>query len=329
MMSSLRQLWKVMFFIALFLKPAMAARNTLSFLEGCKQIYGVAVIRVTDLTANQNATALPLKRIIDALIYADVALVGIMDTPNTCELHDRILQKIRGLELSSIGPIDLRPLSSITNLQELTLNNDAISDITPLGSLSRLASLDLTGNKISDLTPLTKLSHLTQLRLGQNDVHDGDVLAQVPTLRKVLLPNNKITSLTLLITLPQLAWLDLNGNQINEVVGVRFDRSFVLDLSNNPILPEQLRGPTAMLGIEPNSRPDVRVDTPQISASQIIPETPTATACVILPEVRVPRDDLRVRPDIAESFRAEQYLNLWPTCKKPTEEGHLHHPRSH
>lgn len=74
---------------------------------------------------------------------------------------------------------DLSPLSGLTELQALTLNNNRISDVSPLAGLTKLIYLDLQANQITDVTPLAGLTGLTRLFLANNPIQDYTPLAQV------------------------------------------------------------------------------------------------------------------------------------------------------
>jgi internalin A len=240
--------------VQLVVRAAAQPQAPLPFLKACESFYGKSAVP-TQLSVTSSPTAVnALKRTVDSMIVADIALVGIMDDKGTCELHDRILRKIRGLDLSSIGLSDIRPLSSLTNLEELTLDNNNIVDISPLASLNKLTSLDLSGNKIRQLKPLSSLSQLLQLRIAGNELRDLTPLAQLSALRIAYLQQNQITDIGPLTQLkqlralwiqnneikdigsvsvaPELSVLDLNGNKVNTIKGVAFTHPLQLDLSN-------------------------------------------------------------------------------------------------
>ena len=66
-------------------------------------------------------------------------------------------QALRKLILYA-SPVSLRPISNLTNLEELRSNEPIDSDYTPLQNLTNLQRLDLPANDISDLTPLADLT---------------------------------------------------------------------------------------------------------------------------------------------------------------------------
>jgi len=77
---------------------------------------------------------------------------------------------------------DLSPLSGLTNLTTLYLNEHQISDLRPLTTLSSLRYLNLNNNNISDLSPLSSMTSLEILYLNENRITDLRPLASL-TLR--------------------------------------------------------------------------------------------------------------------------------------------------
>lgn len=58
------------------------------------------------------------------------------------------------LGLQANGITDITPLTGLTKLQNLYLNNNRISNLTPLAGLTNLQGLYLGNNQIKDLKPL-------------------------------------------------------------------------------------------------------------------------------------------------------------------------------
>ena len=91
---------------------------------------------------------------------------------------------------------DLAEISSLYNLQTLSLTNCGISDLSFVKSLKKLRTLYLPDNRINDLTPLSGLRELKTLYLDKNP----------------------LTDLTPLIDLPKLSMLSIQGVTINDYV---------------------------------------------------------------------------------------------------------------
>ena len=104
------------------------------------------------------------------------------------------------------GVIDLTPLSSLTNLTNLNFSGCYnLSDISPLSNLTNLTSLDLHDcEEVSDLSPLSSLTNLTRL-----DLHDC----------------KKVSDLSPLSSLEQLEFLDIRGTDVKSLNGLENARN--------------------------------------------------------------------------------------------------------
>ena len=110
-------------------------------------------------------TWMPDENLRSAVKDALVAL-GVLqqDEPLTQEA----MQALTRLEYKG-GIADLTGLEHATNLERLSLSDNAISDITPLTGLTNLRLLYLGGTDISDFTPLERLA-LAQQQIGRAPV---------------------------------------------------------------------------------------------------------------------------------------------------------------
>jgi internalin A len=111
---------------------------------------------------------------------------------------------------------DLTPLSKLTNLQHLDLDNNQITDLTPLSGLTNLQILDLSNNQITDLTPLSKLTNLQNLYLSRNQINDLTPLNDLTELQRLWLLSNQIDDFSPLKGLTNLQRLGLNSNSVSE-----------------------------------------------------------------------------------------------------------------
>ncbi len=104
-----------------------------------------------------------LNSFIFAVMFGKIAsLEGIENCSNLTQMN---------LGLNSIS--DLTPLSSLTKLEDLALDqNYIISDITPLAKLINLTVLNLESNNISDISELKNLTKMYSLYLLDNPIED-------------------------------------------------------------------------------------------------------------------------------------------------------------
>ncbi|MEJ2218838.1 MAG: hypothetical protein P8099_19815, partial [Gemmatimonadota bacterium] len=111
---------------------------------------------------------------------------------------------------------DLRPLTALRKLRQLTLTGVHLPDLGPLAAIDSLQSLALSDGHVGDLAPLIGLSHLQVLRLHAVD------LRTVTALRRWAHPPPE---------------LDLSGNRIHDIQPLADNAALatgtVLDLDGN------------------------------------------------------------------------------------------------
>ena len=98
------------------------------------------------------------------------------------------LKRLATLRCDSTGIEDLSGLEHAANLTTLDLwgkwhTNGQISDVSPLASLTNLNELNLDDNQISDVSPLASLTNLTYLHLGGNPLSQESIDIHVPNLK--------------------------------------------------------------------------------------------------------------------------------------------------
>jgi hypothetical protein len=198
-------------------------------------------------TAAERATKLT----VDALIQAARNLAGVPIGP-PCDWYEHVLTKMHGLEISSLGITDLAPLASLSQLEQLTMTNNAISDLRPLEGLGNLKSVDISGNRVADLQALANLRNLRELRAMSNSISSVAPLERLEHLQIVWLSNNRIASVSALgkfsgllylqnntiqdiTVLSSVSQLDINGNKVDDLRNYKPAGLGVLNISNNPV----------------------------------------------------------------------------------------------
>lgn len=106
----------------------------------------------------------------------------------------------------------LQPLSSLTNLTELSLCARQISDFSDLVTLTNLEVLDLGMNEITDISSLSLLVELRRLILDVNQISDLTPVADLSELTYLRAGFNQITDVSPLSELTKLRKLDLGAN---------------------------------------------------------------------------------------------------------------------
>jgi Leucine-rich repeat (LRR) protein len=97
------------------------------------------------------------------------------------------------LKLRSNPIKDISVLSTLKpRIKELWLGETQIKDISPLVNLTELTFLSLADNQITDLTPLVNLKKLKTLWIENNDIQDISVLFNLPALEDLNVEGNPI-----------------------------------------------------------------------------------------------------------------------------------------
>jgi hypothetical protein len=149
------------------------------------------------------------------LTYLHIGFQGITDLRPISELT-----KIEDLSLTQNWTIeDISPLSNLTNLKILDLEGNPIKDINALSSLTKLTELILSRVKVSDLTPLSRLYNLEELDLGGVNVviNSLEPLRNLTKLRSLELAGRDISDLSALENLTELKYLGLYNNKVTKI----------------------------------------------------------------------------------------------------------------
>lgn len=161
---------------------------------------------------------------------------------NTSILYNLIrhLQKEKNISISNNLMIrDLRPLTEMDDLQEVSVSNTLVDDVSPLRNLGKLARLNISGTAVTDLTPLKFAWHLQSIDFSNTAVSsltplgglskletvkgDGSLVKSLvplnnhPLLRTLKMADCPITSIDSLRRLPALTQLDLHADSLVSV----------------------------------------------------------------------------------------------------------------
>jgi internalin A len=137
----------------------------------------------------------------------------------SCEELNAKIPQTTSLDLSNTKDIsDLTPLKFFKNIEDLNLNKSIkIKDLRPLSNLTSLKTLELEDNKIEDLTPLSGLNLLETLVLDWNKIKDYQPICQLPNLKVLKISFNQVKIVDHLRNLPSLEIIFINGNQIKDI----------------------------------------------------------------------------------------------------------------
>jgi len=134
------------------------------------------------------------------------------------------------LNLSSNNLSSLKGFEKVINcrsLQKLILVENKISDVCefkPLSHLSELQEVDLRFNEIKELKITNKVPSLTELNLHHNQIQKITALKNLSNLKKIGLSNNNLTELNLqnFENLPNLEKIFIDNNPIKNISGLEF-----------------------------------------------------------------------------------------------------------
>lgn len=114
---------------------------------------------------------------------------------------------------------DLTPLSDMTTLRELNLNNNSVEDLSPLQSLDRLEKLFVQCCNITDITPLIKIAALTTVDIADNPCDDFSTLAALEAITHIDISDNGVEAAIAASANPAVRELYANGCGISSLEG--------------------------------------------------------------------------------------------------------------
>lgn len=127
------------------------------------------------------------------------------------------LSGLESLDLQDTQVSDLTPLAVLNTLKSLNLRCTQVSELKPLVGLAALQSLDLVDTQVSDLTPLSRLTTLKRLSLRGTLVSDIMPLSSLGGLQVLDLSYTPILNLEPLTGLAELRRLDLEGTRVYDL----------------------------------------------------------------------------------------------------------------
>ena len=134
------------------------------------------------------------------------------------------------------GIVSFSALSSLTNLEILSLTGNSITNVSALQSLRRMTVVNLDNNLLDNLSPISGLTNLNFLSVRQNLLTTSAGLSSLTNLLSLNLDQNSIITPTLPQLPNSLISLGLSSNSIASVQSlVTFTNLQSLDLGANPI----------------------------------------------------------------------------------------------
>lgn len=174
--------------------------------------------------AAQKAESVSARKIVDADLEKIVATfpnLKELDVEGTKEMSTIApiakLANLKKLEVKAPSVGDFSPLASMTGLETLIANSDAMTDVKWMTNLTNLKRVKiLGGSKLTSLEGLPALPSLTTIGIYNAAPADLSPLLAMPGLKSVELNGCKIADLTPLTQLPELDDLSLYGSTVKD-----------------------------------------------------------------------------------------------------------------
>lgn len=132
--------------------------------------------------------------------------------PNINSIPDLI--NLETLWIGESNLVDIKPLSKLENITELSLFLNEINNIDGLAMLKNLIKLNLGGNNITTLKAIKDLKGITGLWIWENKISSIDEIELMKGLEVLNISHNQISDISKLANLKSLADLHLYGNPI-------------------------------------------------------------------------------------------------------------------
>ena len=218
-------------------KPFRLHFQSVKNLDGLHYLASVANCSSVEINAGEFTDVSELRGFshLIRLVVSQVPLnsVGVVDAS--------VLSSLVNLQELSLGMTRVRfvnPLASLKSLKSLYLGQTLISDLSPISGLMLIEKLDIRDTRVADLSPLANYQNLTDLTVSGEQVPGLDNLAHLPNLKRLVLidqrpvdlaPVGTLTSLELIFVwgLPQFDLLPLRSLaklQNLQLSGIAFGR---------------------------------------------------------------------------------------------------------
>ncbi len=208
--------------------------NSVSDLSPLKELKKLAILRLFNNPVSDLSPLAEMSQLRE-LTLADHSNfdIGVIDlSPLTG------LTSLTSLAINNLKVADLRPLEGLVNLEGIRLSSNGLSDLSPLAGLINLKDIHTWGNPLSDVSFLTRLTKLEKVDIcGTENISDLSPLAGKTELKQLYLVSCGISNVSGLAALTGLIGLDLRENNISDVSSLaELTNLKWLNLTHNAIL---------------------------------------------------------------------------------------------
>jgi len=142
---------------------------------------------------------------------------------------------LRGIEIS-----DISSLKDMINMKDLILDGTYVSDLKPLSKMKLLKYLECIGTPVDDISPLSELTNIKYLILANTMISDIEPVKKMDNLITLSIDNTQVRDLSPLINLTSLKYLSISGTQVSNLEILEgLQELEILSLSNCPNISEQ------------------------------------------------------------------------------------------
>jgi internalin A len=150
-------------------------------------------------------------------------------------------EEVVALSIFERSVVDVKPISSLKNLEYLSLSRNRIEDISQVAKLTKLKHVFVGGNKIKDVSPLLELSELQSVAIWENPINNIEILRTIRKLEGFYFQNCNVSSLSFVFELVNLKQLYASSNKIFDLSPLSnlqalntllLDRNLIRDISS-------------------------------------------------------------------------------------------------
>jgi Leucine-rich repeat (LRR) protein len=130
------------------------------------------------------------------------------------------LTNLKTLALDQTDISDISGLKNLVNLEILSINHSSVSDIGSLSNLNKLTMVRFVGNKIKSISSLSGLTNMEYLNVPLNQVTDISPLKKLAKLKELEVGMNQISDISVVSNFTQLTSLSIYYNQVEDISAI-------------------------------------------------------------------------------------------------------------
>jgi hypothetical protein len=191
-------------------KPFILHFQSVKTIAGLHYLSGIAGCKKIEINAGEFNDISELRGFqhLRSLIISQTPIDG-LSTIDLAPLSSMV--NIQELNLFSSKLTDLSPISGLVELKTLNMKSVPIRDLTPIAGLTLVESLDVTDTEANDLLPLKGMRALRELGIDAKQAPSLGVLSKIRSLRTLRIIDQRPVDLSSVGKLPNLESLFIWG----------------------------------------------------------------------------------------------------------------------